>query len=140
ENLLIFLLRVFQKLLLGQLHEVIHDVHKPIQKEVIDFLTAEGVPLPAATADKPVGDFRAIPQGARLSDMEVANLLSFNIVLGINYACRGMTEAVRPDVAAMFLRFLTKKTLYAIPLRDMMAKKGWMQVPPIYKPEAAPVK
>jgi hypothetical protein len=118
-----------------KLKEVINDVHGPIHKELIEFLNAEGVPLPEVSPDKPVADFRSIPEGSRLSDEETASLLSFNLVLGINYACRGLTEAVRPDVAAMFAKYQMKKLAYSIPLKDMLMRKGWMKVPPYYKAE-----
>ncbi|MGF7036495.1 hypothetical protein J2T17_007558 [Paenibacillus mucilaginosus] len=116
------------------LRVVIHDVHGPIMEEVTEFMRAEGVPLPSMTPDKTIGDFRELPEGAHLSDEEVANLLSFNIVLGINYACRGMTEAVRPDVAAMFVKFQMRKMTYAVSLREFLMRKGWLKVPPVYKP------
>lgn len=118
-----------------KLKEVINDVHGPIFAELIEFLKAEGVPLPKTSPDKPIGDFRNIPEGSKLSDEEIASLLSFNIVLGINYACRGMTEAVRPDVAAMFAKFQMKKFTYAITLKDVLMRKGWLKAPPYFKSE-----
>ncbi|PYI51203.1 DUF3231 family protein [Paenibacillus flagellatus] len=117
-----------------KLRVVIDTVHAPIFEEVVKFLESEGVPLPDLSQPKPVGEFRHMPEGSRLSDEEIANLLSFNIVLGINYACRGMTEAVRPDVAAMFARFQMKKMAYAVSLREMLRKKGWLKAPPDFKP------
>ncbi|MGO4273324.1 DUF3231 family protein [Paenibacillus sp. TAF58] len=116
-----------------KLKEVINDVHGPIFAELTEFLKAEGVPLQEASPEKPIGDFRNIPVGSKLSDEEIASLLSFNIVLGINYACRGMTESVRPDVAAMFARFQMKKFTYAITLKDVLMKKGWLKAPPYFK-------
>lgn len=116
-----------------KLEDVINNVHRPIFTELTAFLQAEGVPLVEMTPDKPIGDFRHIPDGSKLSDAEVASLLSFNIVLGINYACRGMTESVRPDVAAMFARFQIKKLTFSIVLKDLLVKKGWLKVPPTYK-------
>ncbi|MBD0383992.1 DUF3231 family protein [Paenibacillus sedimenti] len=115
---------------------VINDVHGPIFTDLTEFLKAEGIPLPQGTPEKPVGDFRNMPEGSKLSDEEVANLLSFNIMMGINYACRGMTEAVRPDVAAMFAKFQIKKVTYSILLKDLLMKKGWLKVPPYFKTEA----
>ncbi|MBB3114474.1 hypothetical protein FHS18_006595 [Paenibacillus phyllosphaerae] len=112
--------------------DIIHNVHTPIREEVKDFLRQEGVPLPQSTPDKSLGDFRQISDNAKLSDEEVANLLSFNLVLGINYACRGLTEAVRPDVASMFAKFQMKKAGFAVTFRHLMIQKGWLLVPPYY--------
>jgi hypothetical protein len=117
----------------AKLKDVLENVHKPIHEELTAFLKAEGVPMPDPTSDKPLGDFSGVPEGAKLTDGEVANLVSFNIVLGINYATRGLTESVRPDVAAMFARFQLRKIAYMIPFRDMLTRKGWLQVPPLYR-------
>ncbi|MFB9328034.1 DUF3231 family protein [Paenibacillus aurantiacus] len=115
-----------------KIEDVINNVHLPIREELKDFLRSEGVPLPNATPDKSIGDFRAMPENAKLSDEEIANLLSFNIVLGINYACRGLTEATRPDVASMFAKFQMKKAAFALTFRQLMTEKGWLLVPPAY--------
>ncbi len=116
-----------------KLKDALENVHKPIREELTSFLKAEGVPLPAPSADKPLGDFRSVPEGSKLTDSEVANLVSFNIVLGINYATRGLTESVRPDVATMFARFQLRKIAFSIPFRDLLARKGWLQEPPPYR-------
>lgn len=118
-----------------KIEDVINNVHIPIRKELQDFMKKEGVPLPRTTPEKSVGDFRTIPNDAKLSDEEVANLLSFNIVLGITYACRGMTESVRPDVASLFAKFQMRKLAFSVTLRKLMIEKGWILVPPYYKPD-----
>lgn len=118
----------------AKLEDVIHNVHSPIRDELTEFLQREGIPLPPATPEKPIGDYRTVPDPAKLSDEEVVSLLSFNIVLGINSASRGLTEAVRPDVGMMFAKFLMKKATFAITLKQMMLEKGWLIVPPAYNP------
>jgi hypothetical protein len=118
-----------------KLKDVIDTIHGPILKDLYEFLKKEGVPLPQSTPEKSIGDFRNIPEGAKLSDEEVANLLQFNLVLGINYACRGLTEAVRPDVAAMFAKFQMMKVAYSITLKDLVVKRGWLKQPPYFQPE-----
>ncbi|WP_419873677.1 DUF3231 family protein [Candidatus Pristimantibacillus sp. PTI5] len=117
------------------LKEIINNVHAPIIKEITEFLRVEGVSLPSTTPEKPIGDFRDIPEGAKLNDEEVSNLMQFNMVLGINYACRGLTESVRPDVAAMFAKFQIMKVTYSLPLKDLAMKKGWFKQPPYYQQE-----
>ena len=118
----------------AKLEDVIRNVHTPIRDELRAFLQAEGVALPQITPEKAAGEFRDIPEDAKLNDEEVANLVSFNIVLGVTYACRGMTEAVRPDVAEMFARFQMKKMAFAVRLRQMLLKKGLLLVPPYIRP------
>ncbi|NHN29089.1 DUF3231 family protein [Paenibacillus agricola] len=115
-----------------KLQDVINNVHEPILKELTQFLKEEGVPLPQSTPEKPIGDYRSVPEGAKLSDEEVANLLMFNIILGITYACRGMTESVRPDVAAMFGKYQITKIAFSVTLKELAAKKGWLRIPPYF--------
>lgn len=109
-------------------------IHQPIVQEIQNFLMTEGVQLPQGTPPKPLGDFPSIPEGARLNDEEIANLMSFNLLLGINYASRGLTESLRTDVGLIFFKIITKKTIFGASLKKLMAKRGWIHVPPPYKP------
>ena len=128
---------VQDKELRAKLVDVIDNVHVPIRDELTEFLRKEGIPLPHTTPEKPLGDYRSVPDAAKLTDEEVVSLLSFNIVLGINYASRGLTEAVRPDVGMMFAKFFMKKAAYAVTLKQLMLNKGWLLVPPAYNPAPA---
>lgn len=117
-----------------KLVDVIENVHGPILRDLTEFMRKENIPMPETTPEKPVADYRSIPEGGKLTDAEVASLLSFNIVLGINYACRGLTESVRPDVAALFAKLQMKKMMFSITLKDMLKRKGWLQTPPPFRP------
>lgn len=117
------------------LYEAKVSIHEPIAKELRDFLVKEGVPLPQETPSKSFGDFPTIPKDAKLDDEEIANLMSFNLLLGITYAARGLTESLRADVAFMFMKFLTRKTTFGLKLKPLMEKRGWLRVPPYYKKE-----
>ncbi|HWR44297.1 DUF3231 family protein [Sporomusa sp.] len=108
-------------------------VHQPIAKEIQDFLLAERVPLPKGTPPKPVGDFQLIPEGAKLNDEEIANLMSFNLLLGINYASRGLTESIRADVGLIFFKVIVRKTIFGATLKKLMDQRGWLHDPPVYK-------
>jgi len=109
-------------------------IHQPIAKEIRDFLIVEKVQLPQGTPPKPIGDFQPIPEGARLNDEEIANLMSFNLLLGINYASRGLTESLRADVGLIFFKIITRKTVFGTSLKKLMDKRGWIHTPPPYKP------
>jgi hypothetical protein len=117
-----------------KLEDIINNVHKPMIQQLTDFLRNEEVPLPETTPQKPIGDYRDIPDGAKLTDKEIADLLSYNLVVGIMSACRGITEAVRPDVAMMFAKFQATKITFGLTLKDLMVKRGWLLVPPYYNP------
>ncbi len=116
-----------------KLEEVINEVHKPMIKDLNEFFKQEGIPLPDTTPEKPlVHDLKEIPEEIRMTDEEIANLLVYNLFIGINAAVRGLTEAVRADVGMMFAKYQMMKITYAITLKDLMKKRGWLHVPPYY--------
>jgi hypothetical protein len=47
-------------------------------------------------------------------------------------AARGFTEAVRPDVAMMFLKYQLTKATFGVTFKDLMQKRGWLKVPPYF--------
>ena len=108
-------------------------VHQPIAKEIQDFLLAEKVPLPKRTPPRPFGDFPLIPDGAKLNDEEIANLMSFNLLIGITYASRGLTESIRADVGLIFFKIIVRKMLFGASVKQLMDKRGWLHSPPVYK-------
>lgn len=120
-----------------ELKQIIKDVkdnvHMPIREEIRKILTAEGVPLPETTPEKPVGDYRNIPEGAKLNDEEMANLLSYNLALGIVYATRGLTESIRADVGLMFTKIIMRKLSLSLTVKRYLEEHEWLRVPPYYK-------
>jgi hypothetical protein len=115
-----------------KIEDIIDNVHKPMIQQLTQFFQNEGIPLPKTTPQKSVGDYRDIPEGAKLTDEEIANLISYNLVVGIMAACRGITEAVRPDVSMMFVKYQAMKVTFGVTFKDMMIRKGWLTVPPYY--------
>jgi hypothetical protein len=109
------------------------DIHKAIAEEINKLLKDEGVSLPDDTPEKPLVGRQNIPAGAKLNDEEIANLMSFNLLLGINYASRSLTEAIRPDVGFIFFKVIIRKNALGITLKDLMQKRGWLRNPPPYK-------
>jgi hypothetical protein len=121
-----------------ELKEVLKDakfsLHQPIAKEISDFLTAEKVALPSGTPTKPTGNFPQIPEGAKLNDEEIANLMSFNLLIGITFAARGLTESIRADVGLIFFKIIIRKAIFGASLKKLMNQRGWLHEPPAYKP------
>ncbi len=117
-----------------KLKDLREKIHKPIHDELVEFLTKEGVPLLKETPQKPIDDFKDLPDGARLNDKEIANLVSYNLLLGINSASRGLTESIRADVGMIFAKFFVQKSTFALTFKQIMEKKGWLRIPPYYKP------
>ena len=115
------------------LTDIKENVHTPIRNEISEFLKKEGVPLPQTTAEKPVGDYRDIPEGAKLNDEEIANLMSYNLAQGVAYAARGLTESIRADVSLMFSKIIMKKTMAGLTLKQYLERHEWLRIPPYYK-------
>lgn len=115
-----------------KLRDIIENVHTPMIKDLTEFLREEGVPLPQSSPQKPIGDYKDLPEGAKMTDDEVANLLAYNLVVGITAATRGLTESVRPDVALMFAKYQVMKISFSVTLKDLMQRRGWVKVPPYY--------
>ncbi|MDE3839956.1 hypothetical protein C0966_11355 [Bacillus methanolicus] len=118
-----------------KINELIHDVHGPMVKELQDFFKKEGIPNPNMTPEKVIGDYRTVPDGAKMSDEEIANIIAYNLVIGITAAVRGLTESVRTDVGYKFLKFQMTKVAFSVSYKKMMEEKGWINVPPYYNQE-----
>jgi hypothetical protein len=121
-----------------ELKEILKDiretVHIPIRDELNEFLTKEGIPLPPTTPVKPVGEYKSIPEGARLNDEEMVNLMSYNLAMGVNYAARGLTESIRADVGLLFSKIMMKKTMAGLVVKQYLDKHEWLRIPPYYRP------
>ncbi|WP_160725474.1 DUF3231 family protein [Bacillus sp. USDA818B3_A] len=114
------------------LKDIRETVHLPIRDELIEFLKKEGVPLPKTTSEKPLGDFQSIPEGAKLNDEELANLMSYNLASGVTYAARGLTESIRADVGLMFSKMIMKKTMAGLRVKQYLDRHEWLRIPPYY--------
>lgn len=111
------------------------EIHKTVAEEINKLLKQEGAPLPQDTPEKPVvAEVKNIPQGAKLNDEEIANLISFNLLLGINYSARGLTESIDAGVGYIFFKVIVKKTILGMALKSLMQKRDWLRVAPVYKP------
>lgn len=108
-------------------------IHASILEEVGELLKNEGVTLPDNTPEKPEADLTNIPDGAKMNDEEIANMLSFNLITGVSYSSRGMNESNRADVGLIFFKIIVKKTALNLSLKQLMEKRSWIHTPPNYK-------
>jgi hypothetical protein len=115
------------------LKDIRENLHIQIRDELREFLMKEGVPLPQTTTEKPVGDYQNIPEGAKLNDEELANLMSYNLAMGVNYAAKGLTESIRADVGLIFSKIIMKKTISGLTVKQYLERHEWLQIPPYYK-------
>jgi hypothetical protein len=115
------------------LKDIKETVHIPIRDELKEFLMKEGVPFPQSTPEKPTGDFKEIPEGAKLNDEEMANLMSYNLAMGVNYASKGLTESIRADVGLIFSKIIARKTTAGLIMKQYLDRHEWLRIPPYYK-------
>jgi len=109
------------------------EIHKSIAEEINELLKDEGISLPQDTPEKPDIVVKNIPDGAKFNDEELANFMSFNLLLGVTYATRGLTESIRTDVGYLFFKVIIRKALLGVTLKDLMEKRSWLRIAPAYK-------
>jgi hypothetical protein len=108
--------------------------------EIFEFLQKEGVPLPPVSEQKPKTDPFSVPEGAKLTDFEMANLISIKTASAIATCATGISQSIRVDVGAMWTKYLMKKIEFGAYFKPIMIKRGWIMYPPLYNPPGLPSK
>ncbi|MDD9311645.1 DUF3231 family protein [Cytobacillus firmus] len=103
-----------------------------------DFLLKEGVPLPLTNAEKPLSNPDSVPEGVKLTDDEIANLISVKIAVSITFCAQAMIKTVRSDVGLMLFTLQVHLMEIASPLKNLMKERGWLRIPPSYMPPGTP--
>jgi hypothetical protein len=98
----------------------------------------EGVPLPPASAPKPKCEPSDIPLGVKVTDDEIANAISLKVAAALIACATEAAQAIRNDVAIMWVRFQMEQITYGATLKTMMRKRGWIKLPPPYCPPGSP--
>jgi hypothetical protein len=107
-------------------------------KKIEHFLMKEGVPLPTLSSPKPVSKADSVPEGVKLTDDEIANLIAVKIGASITFCAQAMSKTVRTDVGLLFFEMQVNLMRYAAPFKNLMKQRGWLKVPPKYTPPGAP--
>ncbi|QFT87536.1 hypothetical protein FIU87_02630 [Bacillus sp. THAF10] len=103
-----------------------------------DFLVKEGVPLPLASIKKPISQSDAIPEGVKLTDDEIANLIAVKIAASITFCAQAASKSIRTDVGLIFVKMQFVLMEFAAPLKNLMKSRGWLRIPPYYIPPGSP--
>ncbi|MFD0697595.1 DUF3231 family protein [Paenibacillus sp. GCM10027628] len=98
------------------------------------FMLEQGLTLPNAPEDMPTSDPNSIPLGVKLTDNVLANELSLKIASLILQAASVATQSIRTDVGLLFIQFQGEKLAFAARLKQLMRKRGWINMPPFYLP------
>ncbi|MCA1031391.1 DUF3231 family protein [Bacillus timonensis] len=107
-------------------------------KMLEEFMVKEGIPIPHFSPDKPHTEPTAVPEGAKLDEDEIANLVSVKVATAIVFCGQAMSQCIRNDVALIFMKSQINLMNYAAPLKEMMKKRGWLKHPPAYHPPGEP--
>lgn len=83
---------------------------------------------------KPKSNSDGIPFGTKMTDDEIANIVSVKLAAAITFCATAASQSVRNDVGMMFLEFQTETMRYSILLKSVMKKRGWLKYPPEYVP------
>ncbi|MFD2043427.1 DUF3231 family protein [Ornithinibacillus salinisoli] len=121
--------------------ELLNDVIKTCESQVkrlSQFMKQEGIPLPEVSSAKPKSNSKEIPLGVKLTDDEIANGLSFKLLNCMQTCSKGQIDAIRNDVAILWLEFFSEWVTLGTTLKTLMRKRGWLKVPPYYYPPGSP--
>jgi hypothetical protein len=121
------------------LEDVIYNLEDKQLMKLKEFMKTNGVPMPDVSAEKTISDPEAVPLGAKFTDKEIANALVLKLSAGMLFCSRGISEAIRDDVGLMFTEFHTQKIIYALKVKKVMQKRGWLLVPPYYYAPGIPI-
>lgn len=113
--------------------DVAHELEKPQLQKLAAFMTQEGIPFPDVSFPKhPLVPADTIPQGARMADVEIANVQAFKLQALITTATANMQQALRDDVGAMYVALNGPLLATALRLKKLMQERGWLIVPPAF--------
>ncbi|MEH7388499.1 DUF3231 family protein [Bacillus sp. JJ1521] len=107
-------------------------------KKIEKFLMNEGVPLPTLSSPKPLSNPDSIPEGVKMTDIEIANLIAVKIATATTFCAQALSKSVRTDVGLLFFEMQVNLMRYAAPFRNLMKQRGWLKVPPSYLPPGSP--
>jgi hypothetical protein len=101
-------------------------------------MKTEGIPLPEVTAPKPKSEPNDVPLGVKLTDDEIANGVAFKSIQLLQLCGKSQADAVRNDLALIWLGFYSDLVTAGATLKTLMRKRGWLKVPPYYYPPGSP--
>lgn len=107
---------------------------------LVNIMKQEGIPIPDTRGEKTVSNPRDVPEGVKLSDEELANLISVKVATAITFCAQAMSQSIRSDIGLIFFQIQVQLMKYAAPLKNLMKKRGWLKEPPSYHPPGAPLK
>ncbi|WP_085994314.1 DUF3231 family protein [Oceanobacillus senegalensis] len=100
--------------------------------QIETLLKENGVGLPPTPPDRPDAHLDEIPAGARVTDTEIAAMLSGNIGAGLVACSTMIAQSIREDIATMFGQFHVQKATLGAKVLRLNKEKGWLVPPPLH--------
>jgi hypothetical protein len=114
------------------IEHLISDVEAPLFEKLNKVLRNEGVPMAPISAEKAKANEREIPAGAKLNDLEIANLVVIKLEGMLMLAHTGLVQSLRDDVGALLLDTYNRLIAQGFTLKKTMRERGWLRLPPPY--------
>jgi hypothetical protein len=108
------------------------------REQLSELLRQEGVSLPEAPEGKPECNPEAIPAGVKFMDDELVNMLNMNFVVAAGMCANAASQCLRADIGTMFLKFQLDKLSLSYQAKELMERKGWLKIPPLFFPPGSP--
>ncbi|WP_010270002.1 DUF3231 family protein [Paenibacillus senegalensis] len=126
------------------LKEILNDLIDQAEleaKECDSILISNGILPSPALPDRPETKPADIPPGARISDPEIASLISIDTSAGMVACSQIMGKSIREDIGALFAKYHATKAALGLRILKMNKEKGWLVPPPLHmkRPEHAEV-
>ncbi|APH05703.1 DUF3231 family protein [Bacillus weihaiensis] len=124
--------------------DLVHILQKALEgsssdtKNIETLLKNEGIPLPRANPSKPTTKPQAVPEGVKLTDDEISNLVSVKIATAITFCAQAGSKSIRTDVGMLFFSMQLGLIKFALPLKNVMKEHGWLRVPPAFQSAGSP--
>lgn len=101
-------------------------------EECDQILTHNGIaPSPTLPA-RPEAKLEEIPVGARITDQEIAALVSTDTASSLVACSMVMGKSIRVDVGALFGKYHATKAALGLKILQMSKEKGWLVPPPLH--------
>lgn len=118
--------------LMSFLQSMIDNVILPEIKKMETILSENGIQIPPASEERPKADYQDIPVGARLTDPDIAACVHNDIAMNLVACSQIIGLSIRADIAKMFVAHHMELVKYGGDLLNIIKKKGWLVMPPVY--------
>ena len=114
------------------MEHLVNDLLETQNQQLTSLMRDEGIQFPPANAEIPKADEKAIPPGAKFTDLAIGNRLVADLEGLLLTAHGALTQGLRDDIIALFYRFHQQLLAQSFTLKKLMDKQGWLRIPPFY--------